>query len=146
MSDLPSWRPSKHPEGRFEFMIKEEPEKRRHNSGTEREFISVKFTFRTRDSMGEIRTHIESIVPWDEKYRNLLLALGGEEDEKGEVHLNEMVDIVGQTFDAEIIHEPDRDDSSKSWARIANIKIPERDDEDVPAPSGNGGDDGEVPF
>ena len=147
MTELPSFKPRRLPEGRYKFTIAKEPEKRRHNAGTEREFVAVTFFFRVN---GDSRTHQESIVPWDDKYRDLLLAIGGEEDEKGEVHLSDMVDIVGKSFEADIVHEPDKDDPQKSWARIANIKVTdsERDplfDDDVPPPNGEPGDE-EIPF
>ena len=147
---LPSYQPQRLAEGQYTFTISSEPEQRKH-TGANNDFVSVKFFFRVEDSKGNVKSHVESLLPWEPKYRDILLAIGGTEDERGEVHLHETENIVGKSFTAEIIHEEDKKDSSKTWARIANIEPPEgREEEDVPMPTGNNGEPGEpedeVPF
>ena len=147
MSELPSYQPRKLPEGRYTFKIDQEPERRRHQ-GEGGEFISITFSFKVQAQNGDVRNHRESILPWEDRYRDILLALGGEEDEAGNVHLGEMFDIIGKKFTARIKHEPDRNDSSKSWARITDIELnrEQEADEDVPPPADNGSADEEIPF
>ena len=147
MSSLPSYQSRKLPEGRYTFKVSKEPEKVRKH-GAQGDFISVTFFFKVQSPNGDVRDHRESILPWDDRYRDLLLALGGEEDETGNVHLNEMIDIVGKKLEARIKHEPDRDNPEKSWARIADIEVKEnQEEEDVPPPTnGVEEDDPEVPF
>ena len=147
---LPSYQPQRLAEGQYTFTISKEPEQRKH-SGAKQDFISVTFFFRAEDSNGNVRGHIESLLPWESKYKDVLLAIGGMENEQGEVHLHETEDIVGKSFTAEIVHEEDKKDSSKTWARIANIEPPEgKEEEDVPMPNGNNGENGEpedeIPF
>ena len=130
---LPSYTPRKLPEGEYIFTISKEPEKRKHQ-GAQGDFVSVTFFFKVDDGSGVPREHKESLLPWEERYGTLLLALGGERDEKGQVHLSDMMDIIGKKFKAEIKHEPDRDDPSKTWARISSIETPEGipEEDDVP--------------
>ena len=146
MSNLPSYQPRKLPEGRYAFRVAKEPDRRRHQ-GEQGEFISVTFYFKVQAPNGDVRDHVESILPWEDRYRDLLLAIGGEEDEAGNVHLSEMLDVVGKKFTARIKHEPDKNDSSKSWARIVDIEVKQKQeaDEDVPPPA-NGSKDEEIPF
>jgi len=137
MSDLPSHVPQKLPEGKYTFTISKEPEKRKHH-GPINDFVSILFSFKVDDGRGSVREHRESLLPWEGRYGELLLALGGKKDDKGQVHLSETVDIIGKRFKAEIKHEPDKDDPDKTWARIVNISIPEVGGEEY--------EDDEVPF
>lgn len=124
MSGLPNYEPQRIPVGKYRFMVTEEPELRKKTSGaTGKDFVSVKFSFKTTDDSGNIRYYKESFLPWDDRYRDLLLAFGAKKDKDGKVHLSEQESVVGKTFDADIIHEEDRNDSSKTWARIAHIKV-----------------------
>lgn len=147
MTDLPSYTPQKLPEGEYIFTVSKEPEKRKRHNKKGEEFIAIDFFFKIDDGSGSARQHRESMVPWEERYGDLLLALGGKPDSKGQVHFSDMPDPVGKKFTAEILHEPDKEDATKSWARLANIVVPEVEaeeapiDEDVPLP-----DDSEVPF
>ena len=144
---LPPSQSMKIPEGAYTFIVSEAPTKRKHNSGTDKEFVAVAFFFRVEDGSGNAYKHRESLVPWNPVYQDLLIALGGELDDKGNAHLGDMEeDLVGRSFGAEIIHEPDKEDRTKSWARIANIEPPEgREEEDVPMPNGKTDED-ELPF
>ena len=132
MSDngLPSFTPRKIPEGKYTFTISKEYEKRKHTNAQGDPFVSVTFFFKVDDGSGSPREHKESLLPWEDRYGDLLLALGGKRDEKGQIHASELVDIVGKKFQAEIKHEPDKYDPDKSWARIVNIETPESDEED----------------
>jgi len=136
MSNLPDYEPQKLPEGSYVFTLKEEPEKRRQ-AGKAGDFISVKFVFKVSgNNINPGRQHVERFVPWDEKYGQLLEALGGKRGNDGRVHLSESVGIVGQSFHADIIHVPDNDDPTKSWARLSNIRALENEgieeEDDIP--------------
>lgn len=137
---LPPYEPQQVPEGHYRFKVMTEPEKTKRTSSGGNDFISVKFSFKLMDELGNIRYHKESLVPWNPCYRDLLLAFGAKPDKKGNVHLGDEAEIVGKEFDAEIIHEPDKNDATKSWSRITNIKLEDQDD--VPPPE----EEDEVPF
>jgi len=122
------------------------------------EFVTVVFIFRVEDGAGNTYKHRESLVPWSPTYQDILIALGGELDEKENAHLGDREeDLVGRSFEAEIIHAPDKDDPTKTWARVTNVESPEtsippipQEEEDVPMPNGNNGESGEpedeIPF
>ena len=138
---LPPYEPQQVPEGPYRFKVMAEPEKTKKTSPvTGNDFITVKFSFKLKDELGNIRYHKESLVPWSDIYRDLLLAFGAKPDKKGNIHLGDEASVVGKEFDAEIIYEPDKNDSRKSWSRIANIKLEDQDD--VPPPD----DDEDIPF
>jgi len=139
---LPPYEPQQVPEGHYRFKVMAEPEKTKRTSSGGNDFVSIKFSFKLMDELGNIRYHKESLVPWNPCYRDLLLAFGAKPDKKGNVHLGDSAEIIGLEFDAEIIHEPDKDDPKKSWSRIANIKLD--DQQDVPPPEEE--PDSEVPF
>jgi len=123
MTRLPDYEPKQLPEGTYEFTLKQEPIKRRPSS--EADFVVVKFVFKvTGKGINSARQHMESLLPWDVKYGQLLLALGAKRSEDGRVHLSESVNIIGKSFTADIVHEPDKEDPRKKWARISNIRIP----------------------
>ena len=139
MINLPDGESQKIPEGKYQFVVIKEPELRKKESAsTGKEFVAVTFVFKLTDNMGNVRQHKESLLPWDYRYTDLLLAFGAKRGKDGKVHLGEQESLVGMTFDAEIIHEPDRNDSSKTWARIAGIKVEgdkveaEEEDQDIP--------------
>ena len=124
MTNLPDHEPQRIPIGHYQFKVMEEPELRKKTSpSTGKDFVAVKFSFKLIAGDGNIRYHKESFLPWDDRYRDLLLAFGAKKDKDGKVHLSEQDSVVGKTFEAEIIHEPDRNDSSKMWARVAKIKV-----------------------
>ena len=127
---LPPYEPQQVPEGHYRFKVMAEPEKTKRTSSGGNDFVSIKFSFKLMDELGNIRYHKESLVPWNPCYRDLLLAFGAKPDKKGNVHLGDEAKVVGKEFDAEIIHEPDKNNPQKSWSRIANIKL----DDDVPPP------------
>ena len=139
---LPTYEPQQVPEGHYKFQVIAEPEKRKKTSSGGNEFTTILFSFKLTDEDGGVRYHKESLIPWNPVYRDLLLAFGAKPDKKGNVHLGDEITVVGQIFEAEIIHEPDKDDPRKSWSRIANIKL-DNQDNDVPPPEKP---EDEVPF
>jgi len=134
---LPDHQPRMLPEGTYTFMLSEEPEKRKR-SGSQGDFVTVLFKFRVTGNNEEKRWHAESFIPWDERYGQLLKALGGKEREDGTIHLSENLDIVGTSFKANIIHVEDEKEPGKKWARLANIQV---EGDDV-----NDDDGEEIPF
>ena len=138
-NNLPAWEPNLLPEGPYRFKITEEPEKRR-GSG---DGIYIIFRLKASDGVN-VRKYNDVFVPWEERYKDLLLALGGEPDEKGVVHLAEMIDVVGKTFEAEIVHVKDQKDPTKTRDKIANIKVNFNEEEDVPMDEPEVEDD--IPF
>lgn len=141
---LPKFTYSKIPEGRYKFIVAESPVKRRQESRSGEDFIKVIFVFKVEMPDGRFRKHTEHIVPWDMKYGDLLLALGGIRDESNEIHLGDVDedDLVGKEFWAEIAHEPDRKDPTKTYAKIASIEVPgEGEVEEVTEPTGKSFDD-----
>lgn len=144
MNSLPPYQPRKLAEGRYQFTISKEPDKIWRGTEPNR-FIVVTFFFKAEAPNGTVRNHTESIRPFDDKYQDMLYALGGKEDETGNAHLSEMIDIIGKQFYARIKHDPDKDDPTKTWARIIDIEIPEKEIEDVPPPAKDE-EDPEVPF
>lgn len=132
MSELPDYEPRQLPEGNYAFSLKSEPVKR-WKGEEKNKFITVTFVFRvTGGGLENERQHTESFVPWDERYGQILEALGGKRDSGGKVHLGDFKnDMIGNGFEADIAHEPDKDKPNTKWARIANIKTSYPDD-DVP--------------
>jgi len=144
---LPPYQPQRLPEGQYTFIISGEPELRKF-TGTNKDFVTVKFFFRVEDATGNVRNHMESFLPWEPRYKDILLAIGGTEDDQGAVHLHETGEIIGKRFTAEIIHEEDKKDSSKTWARIANVELPEQKKEEE-APTSMSSDnepEDDIPF
>lgn len=144
---LPPYQPQRLPEGQYTFIISGEPELRKF-TGTNKDFVTVKFFFRVEDATGNVRNHMESFLPWEPRYKDILLAIGGTEDDQGVVHLHETDEILGKSFTAEIIHEEDKKDSSKIWARIANVELPEqKKEEEAPASMSNDDEpEDDIPF
>lgn len=143
MTNLPDHEPQRIAEGYYQFQVVEEPELRKKESAaTGKEFVSIKFSFKLIDRDDNISYHKESFIPWDTRYGELLLALGAKKDKSGKVHLSEQGSIVGKIFEAEIKHEPDKNDSSKTWARIANISVEGKKPEKIEAEE----EDQDIPF
>ena len=134
---LPPFEPNLLPEGHYRFQITKEPEKRRG----EKNGIYLIFVFRAISDSGSSRRYSDVFVPWEERYKDLLLALGGEADEKGQVHLGD-IDVTGKQFEADIVHIKDPRDPTKVRDKIANIVI----NDDVPPPDEPIESEDEVPF
>jgi len=131
--NLPDHQPRMLPEGAYTFTLSEEPEKRKR-SGNQGEFVTVLFKFKVTGNNEEKRYHAESFIPWDERYGQLLRALGGKKREDGTIHLSDDLDIAGASFKADIIHAVDDKDPQKKWARLANIQINDSDEDEEEIP------------
>ena len=75
---------------------------------------------------------VDAIVAWEERYVDLCQALGVE-------HGRDLV-MAGSRFEADIIHEPDKTDPTKSYPRLTNIIAVA----DIPPSTGPGDED--IPF
>ena len=75
---------------------------------------------------------VDAIVAWEERYADLCKALGVE-------HGRDLV-MAGSRFEADIIHETDKMDPTKSYPRLTNIIAVA----DIPASTGPGDED--IPF
>jgi hypothetical protein len=129
---LPPYEPQQVPEGHYKFKVMAEPERRKRTSGRGTEFVTILFSFKLVDEFENVRYHKESFIPWDDRYRDLLLAFGAKADKDGKVHLSEQESVLGKVFEADITHQVDKQDTKKIWSRITNIKTDEQ--EDVPLP------------
>lgn len=139
---LPDYEPQGIPEGNYTFTVKGEPEQRRHQSArTGKDFISVKFLFVAEDDAGNIYDHQESFLPWEDRYQDLLLAFGGQPDEKGHIHGSD-IEPEGLHFIGGIKYEQDDKDPQKKWARLVNIRA---EGKERPKPKQEISDD-DVPF
>lgn len=74
----------------------------------------------------------DKITAWEPRYTDLCKALGVE-------HGRDLV-MAGSRFDADIIHEPDKTDPTKSYPRLTNITAVA----DIPPSTGPGDED--IPF
>ena len=128
--EFPDYVPRQLPEGSYTFTLKKKPEKRwKGEEGNK--FITITFTFRVSgEEISNEWQHTESCLGGDERYSQILEALGGEKSPDGRVHLGKVniEDYLGRGFDADIVHEPDKDDPRKKYARITNIKAIDGDD------------------
>jgi len=147
---LPDYEKTRIPEGHYKFQIVAEPEKRGHVSqATGKKFVSIHFKFKATDADGEVFDHSESMLAFEDKYADLLMALGATEI-KGNLS-GKTIEPVGMMFQANIVHEQDKNDSSKTWARLANIQDADNQmgfttesDDDIPVKSP--ADDDSIPF
>jgi len=142
---LPDGERQRIPEGPYSFQILSEPEKRGHTSqATEKKFLSIKFELKATNSNGDEFHVYESMLTFDDRYIDLLIALGAKEV-KGKMS-GQTIEPVGMMFKGEIVHEKDKNDSSKTYTRIQNIQaVDDLKDEEVPvAPPVE--DDDSIPF
>jgi len=131
---LPAYEPNLIQEGHYTFKVSEDYEQRRgENDGV---YIIFKFKIISKD--GSSRKYNDIFVPWEERYKDLLLAFGATPDEKGKVHLGD-INIIGKQFEADIVHVKDLRDPTKVRDKIANIIV----NDDVPMPET---EEDEVPF
>ena len=140
---LPDSERTRIPIGSYTFQIIKEPDARRKTGQSGKQFTTILFVLKATNEAGDIFEHAESILAFEDKYDDLLLALGAKEV-KGRLS-GKTIDPIGMMFKAEIEHQPDKNDSSKTWARIVNIKGmgEAAEDEDLPVKSP---DEDEVPF
>jgi hypothetical protein len=116
MTYLPPPEKQKIPEGHYHFRLNREPElqviKLKNQDGTTRDGRKLLIYVTGINETGEFR-HAESLVPWDERYAELLAALGVEHSKD--------VELVDRYFEADIVHEKDKVDPTKTWPRLRNI-------------------------
>ncbi len=103
-------------EGRYLFEIIDDPEQRKGLKGGEYYIFKLAINFED----GSSRKFNQIIVPWEVRYGNLLLALGGKQEDKGAVDLGD-IDLVGVEFEAEIVHIKDRKDPLTIRERLVNF-------------------------
>lgn len=133
------------PEGHYKFQIMADPEKRSHVGQSGKKFISIKFQLKATDEFGASFSLSESFLAFEDKYADLLLALGAEEKD-GRLS-GSTIEPIGMFFVGEVIHEPDKNDPSKTWTRIVNIEaIPGAIKEDESSDQGKSLEDDDVPF
>ena len=116
------------PEGHYSFRLNREPELKAFSStdreGRPKEGRRIILYVRGIGDQGEF-SHVESFVPWEERYAQLCKAL--------HVDHGRDIEMEGAMFEADIKHEPDPNNPLKSYARIVNIVVPaEGDGDDVP--------------
>jgi hypothetical protein len=151
---LPDYEPGKLNTGQYKFIIADyKIRKHQRERGVS---TVIEFQFKAQPlgiEDASYRVHFESIGAWEDRYRDLKYAIGATKGADGLPHLTETLEIIGASFKASIIHEKDKNDSNKSYARIADVQIPEDietgntppPDDEIPPPSNNIEDD-EVPF
>lgn len=104
------------PEGKHKFQVLEVPLKKKGASGG----IYYEFAFGV--TIGNrVRKHIERFMVW--KAGELIKALGGTEVEPNVFEWDKEA-TVGKFVEATIVHEPDKNDLNKKWARMQNISEP----------------------
>jgi hypothetical protein len=112
------------PEGHYKFRLNREPELKKvryTKDGIEKEFVKVVIYATGLNEEGEFKI-ADAFMPFEDRYTELLAALGVEHSKD--------VDVAGSTFEADIVHEPDKKDPLKSWPRIAHIMT--KPDDDIP--------------
>lgn len=127
------------PEGHYTFQIREEPEKRRQTSSGGNEYTYYIFKFKVISESGASRKYNDIFVPWDERFKDLLIALGGKEGRDGKIHLSE-TDVIGRQCEADIRHEPNPNKPGEVRDKMVNIVGLN----DVPEPTN--GEEDKIPF
>jgi hypothetical protein len=122
------------PEGHYTFRLNKEPEFRKftyNGKDGQKEGIKVILYLSGLNEKGEFR-HIEGIPVWDTRYAKLCEVLGVEHGKD--------IEMAESVIDGDIKHEADKNDPTKTYARLYGI-VPHIDVAEVPDPS-----DGDVPF
>jgi hypothetical protein len=134
MSTWPKPENEKIPEGHYQFRLNREPEFKKFpyvKNGIEKEGTKIVVFAVGLGEKGQFSVRDE-IVTWDPRYADLCSAL--------HVEHGRDIQVAGAVFEADIVHEPDRKDPTKSWPRMANIS----GSGDGPATAEGEGDD--IPF
>ncbi len=101
---------------RYLFEIIDNPEQRKGRKGGEYYIFKLAINFEDSSS----RKFNQIIAPWEVRYGNLLLALGGKQEDKGAVDLDD-IDLVGAEFEDNIVHVKDRKDPLTIRERLVNF-------------------------
>ena len=142
------------PKGHYTVKVSREPEL--HRTSNEQK-VYPRFFFKLQGINNRSYDHVENFFPWMDNYTDLAIALGAPQDDEGNVRMSQIEEFIGKTFEADINHEPDRNDPDKIWARLSKLQpignqdvitqeeddIPPPSDDDVPPPEN---DDDPVPF
>lgn len=131
MAQWPEPENKKIPEGHYEFRLNREPEIMKFTyhdkNGNEKESRKLKLYAVGLNSTGSYAI-IDNFLPWEERYADLCKAL--------DVEHGKDIQMQGGVFEADIKHEPDKKDPTKSWPRIVNIIVPadeaEKPGDDIP--------------
>ena len=121
---------TKIPEGHYQFRLNREPELNEKVGKNGKRFSTVTIFAIGLNDEGEFYI-IDNFLPWEDRYVDLLAALGVE-------HSSE-VDVVESIFEADVVHVPDQNDPTKTWPKLTDI-VPANAD-----PKETTGDD-DLPF
>lgn len=120
---------TKIPPGEYEFTVAETPTKKLTANG------KPMYVFTFLANMGEyMKKHTERIPAF--MAGDLLRALGCNEIKPG-VFQWEKSEVKGKTVKATIVYEPDRNDATKSWPRMKEIRPALTPVEQPPVENGN---------
>lgn len=111
------------PEGKYKFTVSIPPAKKLSKEGKP----YYKFVFEYLNEEKTIETHEQFFLPW--MLGDLLRACQCKEIKPG-VFSWDKEDVVGKTIDAEIIHEINKKDPTKTMVNM--IKIKESEKEEIP--------------
>jgi hypothetical protein len=104
------------PEGHYSFRINREPDLKSFSytdkNGTERDGRKLVIYAVGINSDGEFPV-ADAFLPWEPRYTELCEALGIEHSKD--------IEVTGIIFEADIKHQPDKKDPTKSYPRIVNI-------------------------
>lgn len=113
------------PEGVYDFTVSRQPKLETHSSG----YDYYAFDFEAIDKNGSSHDFREFFFPNEPRLREVLLALGGIEDEEGEIQIDES-EVLGLSFKAQVKHLTIK---GKERARIEKvIKEKQSDNEEEP--------------
>lgn len=110
------------PTGKYLFQILEVPVAKRYDSSKGKPVLTFKFELRAIMPDGETEKFKTSMPSWEAS--RLWQHLGFKKNQQGEWDFDEK-ELVGKKFDGEIVHEPDRNNPKRIWAKITNIPVPD---------------------
>ena len=121
---------TKIPEGHYQFRLNKEPILDEKIGKGGKKFSTVTIYAIGLNDDGEFYI-IDNFLPWEDRYVDLLAALG--------VDHSAEVEVVGSVFEADVVHVPDQRDSTKTWPKLKNITSSGREpgddigEDDLPA-------------
>jgi len=137
---MPDWETLRIPEGTYTFTVKDMEKRKKTSTYSGKDFVTVSFKMMAEGASGEYFKHQESLLPWEDRYRDLLIVLGGKPEGNTRISGSD-VDPIGKSFVADIEYEVDAKDDSKSWPRMKNFQPANGNGSVAPAP-----DDDDIPF
>ena len=121
---------TKIPEDHYQFRLNKEPILDEKIGKGGKKFSTVTIYAIGLNDDGEFYI-IDNFLPWEDRYVDLLAALG--------VDHSAEVEVVGSVFEADVVHVPDQRDSTKTWPKLKNITSSGREpgddigEDDLPA-------------